>query len=1422
MTKIAINRPVMTLMFSLALIFMGIISWRELPVQRLPDITFPAMYYMARMTQGESPPEKTNEELTRPIEKIVSSLAGVNEMHSSTGSGYFWGYARFEMGTDMRFRVIELQDKMSKFTASKGGKIQTEVVPFSTSEGAGDLMELILSVPLGQEFRTSQIGDLIRRKIKSIDGVAQVQVAGERVPNFKLETRNDQLAAYGLSVQNLQDAVNKASVEKAWMGTIREGRKSHDVHIQSRIKNIDELLQVPADKEGIFPLGGLLAPSRETEEKQNVYRFNGKNAIRVSISKEKDRNTIAMARQVRERVEEIRKELPEGFDLSIVSDEAADLEKLIKNVAQLALVGAAISLIVLLLFVRKWRVAMVVVASIPVSILVTFNAMYAAGLSINLLSLLGLAAGVGMLVDNSIVVVENVFRHYQRGLQAKEAAWLGSREVVRAIVVSTATNLVVFVPLLYMDEMAAIVMKEMALSLIFPMLASLFVAMTLVPMLTSRVIAAGRRPQVLADGDDKLADRGVHSGRRGIVPRHSLMARLNPWQQPDAPPRNIFREFVFFCVKGALRHPIRMLIIIIVLLIATLMVSGIKIAIQRYNQPEGAKVFTIYGKPPTGSTLKEADEFFQEKESQIAKEMETSDVFKSFSTQFTKEGGQIQIVITDKYRNLPVYEFWQAYRNLTTQFPNYGFRFRPFPGISSEHISTRIRAQQGGYFQETLQLSGENMEAMRQAADMARDFLKKDKNVGDAAAETLAGNPEVQFIPNLELFRIMKANPSSLQTFFRSREESGIRTSLLLKDNDVERQVTIRSISYDEELKKKEANKTAQRLGELKRFLVPLEGGGMIPLEQLGTFVITQDIQTIEKTNRQRHLNVGFSLQAPFYRVGREKEREELLKGLQKGMSGVKLPMGVTAQITGILEEAEKGRVTFKKLVGMAVLLIFLVIAFFFESVAAPIVILITLPLASIGGIWGIILFNTTLDEIAMLGSIVLAGLAVNNGILLIEYARQMEQTHKFRRSRAILSAVAYRLRPILMTSITTILGLLPILFARDAHKEAKSFVSVLIGGMSFSMLLSLVVVPTFYNVFANAMNRLHVLALRLMGRAPRREQQTTDYERIPSDLSISIRNISKIYPTFKWKKIFHFIPSRTYPYGHRPPSGTNALKHLDMEIGAGMFGLLGPNGAGKTTLMKILTGLIDPTYGIAVSLGNDLRFFKQDIRQYISYLPQNFGVYDNLNLDQYLNFLAPYYGLNDLAERRKRIDEAIEFAGLTDVREKPMKRFSGGMRQRAGIAQFLLSPRPIIIVDEPTAGLDPVERVKFRLLLSDLARTRIVILSTHIVDDITSSCRQVAVLNRGEVLYQGDLQGIQNLAQGLIWDAVLEDGHRELPIPRRQILYRKHIGEDRVLCHYISENPVPGSTPVQPTFEDAYVALLLKHDAIISEKDGK
>ena len=1405
-TKIAINRPVTTLMLSIALIFLGLLSYKELQVQKFPDVSFPFLYYGAVVREGEPSPEATNDLLTRPFEKMVASLKGVEEMKSRTYEGRFWGYAKFARNTDMRFRVIELQDKIDKWLGEKEEKIDFWVVPQSTDSFQNYLMDLTLSVPTGKEFQVSNCTDLIKRKLKSIDGISEVEVSGEVFPNMTLETDNDSLRAKGLSVQELLDAVNNRSVDKKWLGSLDGSGKSHDVYFHSEIKTLDELLSIPVDDEGIYSVGGVVVPVSELKKGENIFRINGKKAVRVRVQKEKERNTIQMAHLVRERLKEIKKDLPEGFDILIRRDEAKDLEKLIFNLAKLASAGGLLAMLVLLLFVRNWRISAVVAIAIPTSIIITFNAMYGGGVTINILSLLGLAAGVGMLVDNSIVVVENVFRHSQKTKTNKQAALEGSKEVARAILISTTTTVVVFIPLVFFDDTLAIIMKAMALSFIAPLVISLLVALTLVPMLTSKVI-----------GSHKWKEK-----KNKILSVDSIWVRWNPWQKPNRKPRRIFHEFIFFCAKSSIRHPIRLFFAVLSILLITFFAASIKIYVQGYSGDRKTEVVTLYGKPPLGSTLEEADEFFRKKEQQIEEFKQKGDVITSFSSRFDKNSGRIEIEINEKYQHLELESFKYYFTSFFEGDQNKGFRFHSFPSarvFDTSQITSDLGYSHG---RDGVVVSGDNYEAMLEACNLLIDHVKKNKDVGEATFNPPIGNAEVFFEPSIELVKTMKVDLSSLQTFFRSRENKGISTSLTLKENDIEKRVAIKVLPVEKEEDEEEVKQT---LRELKKTKVPLMDGGTALLEDLGTFSIHHSIPYIEKHDRLRNLSFQFSFPRTFYYPGMAKQRHDALVKISDSLKEVRLPSGISAQMSGSLQESGSQKVTWKKIFWLAVLTIYLVMAFFFGSLTSPFIILWTVPLAAVGGIWGVIIARGTLDEVAMLASIILVGLVVNNGILLVEYTQQMITNKGYRKERALLEAVAYRVRPILMTSLTTILGLLPILLSKEAAREARSLVSVLVGGIIFSALLTLVVVPVLFNVFSIWRENLEKAKNKISRKVHKKEIGTTSdlglspKQEFSEELRISIENVSKIYSVFKMKKLLHFIPSRDYSYGCRPIWGTRALNRVSLEIDKGMFGLLGPNGAGKTTLMKIITGLVSPTFGTVTVNGMELRNDPHSVRDLISYLPQNFGVYESLTLTQYLNFFAAYYGLDNQEERKLKIQEVIEKVGLDGNQDRAMKQFSGGMKQRAGIAQFLLGPKPIIIVDEPTAGLDPVERVRFRLLLSKLARDRIVILSTHIVDDITSSCKRVAVLNRGNIIYEGDLEEIQKQAQGLIWDVSFPEG--VVPeISNRNILFKKHVN-GQIVYHYVSRSPLPGSIPVEPNFEDAYVALMVCHDEECDIKSG-
>lgn len=1407
LTRTAIHRPVTTLMFSLALIFLGIVSYRELAVQQMPDIVFPAMGYGVFIKQGDPTPEEVNDEITVPFEKMVAALPGVKEMNSTTHSGGFWGYATFTRGTDVRFRAVELQNRVNKWMADKKGRLETRIDVMAMEQAGGEFMRLVLSVPIGQEARVSACSDLISRRLKSIDGITKVDISGNITPNIVLRIERDELVANGLSEQSLIGTLNRRAAERTYLGALQEGPRLRPVEMVSQVRSIAELLRIPLDDAGIFKVGEVAKPEKLAKETESIFRINGKKAVSVSIAKEKDRNTIRMSRVVRSRIHEMEKDLPKGFELTVLRDDSEILIKMMKNLAKMAALGTVLSMFVLLVFVRNWRVAAIVTISIPTSILVTFNAMYAAGLSINVLTLLGLTAGVGMLVDNAIVVVENVMRHSRLQRDPREAAWLGSREVVRALFVATATNLIVFIPLVFLDEDSLIILREGALSLVFPMAISLLTAMTLVPMLASKVIGF----------------RQVKEHAKPAKTGNPLWARWNPWKSTRRRGRNLLREFVFFCAKGSIRHPIRLFFAIAGILFFTLLAASIKMAVQKFQGSSQTERISLFGKPKIGAEIEETDLMFQKKEQQIREEMAKADVIKAFHTRFEKTGGVIEMELNEPYQREGFWTYIKYFEHLKEGDDTYGWRlFAPFPEATrSNPMANEPWGGWGrqGRGQELVVISGENSAAMAEAAGTITEFINKQPAVDKqyTSLETPVGRAEAHFEPDLELFQAMKVDPMVMRSFFQSRDSRGVSTNLSLEEEGIQRNVTVKVVPYGEE----EEKPVRQTLSQLRAAKVPLQSGGIITLDHLGAFSVKPSVSTISKRNRQRSIRILFGMQPTFYRPGMEKDRQDTLRGIQKSLAEIRLPTGVSASVGGTLDDVKSQKNLWKKTLWLALLMVFLVMAFSFESLISPFIILFTVPLAAIGGIWAIIAFKAELNEIALLGSLILLGLVVNPGILLIEFIQQMRREKGYRRPRALLFSVAYRLRPILMTTLTTVLGLIPILFASQVPKEARSLVSVIIGGMATSVLLTLVVIPTCYNVFSLLQESLQALALRkweLVKRAWKRAPLSAPAALLPAprppleveDLSIAIQNVSKIYPVFHKRKLLHFLPSRTSHYGCRPIQGKAALKHVDLHIGPGMFGLLGPNGAGKTTLMQILTGIIPQDFGTVRLAGHDLRSSRQGIRNLISYLPQNFGVYGSLTLMQYLEFFAPFYGLNDRAERRRRMEEVADMVGLADVKNKPMKRYSGGMRQRAGIAQMLLKPCPIMVVDEPTAGLDPVERVRFRLILSQLAQTRIIILSTHIVDDITSSCKEVAILNLGEIIYQGDLEQIKRNAEGFIWN-IQKPASERVAIPTRQVLYRKHIGGD-ILYHYVSRDPLPGSAAITPDFEDAYIALLLMH----------
>jgi ABC-type multidrug transport system ATPase subunit len=805
--------------------------------------------------------------------------------------------------------------------------------------------------------------------------------------------------------------------------------------------------------------------------------------------------------------------------------------------------------------------------------------------------------------------------------------------------------------------------------------------------------------------------------------------------------------------------------------------------------------------------------------------------------------------------------------------------------------------------------------------------------------------------------------------------------------------IIIRDKTPEEE---EEERRKQQTIDDLRAVQILNTSGGLHNLQDIATVNKGFGRSRIIRVNQDKQLEVQ-------YRFLRSAEQSKTLLeayrvNIDELIAGYNLPAGVAIEV--IHEEDQFGE--FKFLILAAFLLIFMILAIVFESVSTPLVMLFSIPLAAIGSLLALILTgNSLLNANTLMGFLILLGVVVNNGIILIDYANILRKSG-FRRERALMTAGLSRIRPILITAITTIIAMFPLAMGNTEYAGAigAPFAITVIGGLTFSTLLTLVIIPTVNMGLENALawyrtlpvkTKIIHLAFFVVGAAciylygdgvlyqalyltaltalipggtyfaqaslRRAKADVVDPDR---EIHIVVRSLVKIYDRsgrfsrewnsglairqrlglsaeyrslkdfvnvawqfilwgfgfyftyfyiesklwgfllsfvmyastlYLWRKIraylfYRFERSRMVRYINRlifwsiPPlilfglykkldnlpmvliigalwglgiaiyvssqylyakniniervtgrfAGLRrsyfrmvmsipligkrrrpfkALRGMSFDIKTGMFGLLGPNGAGKSTLMRIITGILEQSYGTIWINGLDARVYREELQSLIGFLPQEFGTYENMTAREFLDYQAILKGLTDGNIRNERIEYVLKAVHMYESKDDKIGSFSGGMKQRIGIALILLHLPRILVVDEPTAGLDPRERIRFRNLLVELSKDRIVIFSTHIIEDISSSCSQVVVVDKGELKYFGDPEKMVAMAVGKVWQFLIDKESFEEKLDKSLVVHNIQVG-DRIQVRYISvSEPYPGAVQVEANLEDAYLCLL-------------
>lgn len=1029
----AIKRPVTVIMMMLIIVVLGAVSFSRVPIDLMPSLEVP-MAIVVTSYEGAGPQEVENF-VTRSIENALGSVNNMKGIRSQTSEGNSVVIVEFNDGTDMDFATLQMRERI-------------DMIKGFLPDGTGNPMVLKLDpnmLPVVQigVFSATQddvalkqyVEDVVKMRLERLDGVGSVNVTGGVEREIKVVLDPDKLTAYGVGFNQVVGLLQSENINLPG-GSVDYGSKNLIVKSMGEFKSVEALNWVPVT----LPSGGVLYLydlghiEDGLKAQGTLTRMNRENSVGVSIQKQTTANTVAVVNRVKAEVEQIKKDNPD-VDIQLVFDQGQFVEMAISNVSTNAVVGAVLAVIILFVFLRNLRTTMIIGIAIPVSIITTFILMFLADTTLNLISMGGLALGVGMMVDNSIVVLENIFRHRQMGEGRFHAAIKGAKEVGGAITASTLTTVVVFLPIIFTEGMAAQIFKEMALTVTFSLLASLAVALTVVPMLSSKMLAMAKPPG----------------------PEKTLLTRVfDGWERFFGKVDQSYQKLL----SGALRH--RKLTVLTALAILISSIFAVPLIGVEFIPATDQGQFTVSIKLPEGTQLTETDQVTARVEALLTQTPEVEKLFTSvgggdsmrFSSSTDSHLASISATLVARGdRRRSTGEVVEALRSQVRQIAG--------AEIDVTEISMMMGGGGGmGGEAISVEISGHDFEQLRLLSQAVEERVARVNGTRQITSSIASGRPEAQLF--VDKAKASQYGITNLQvaSAIRASLQGQVATRYRVAGEEVDVRVQL----------PEDKTRTFEQLKDLK-FTAPT--GAVLLMGDLIDIQIEEGPVSIARKNQARYVTVTAQL---FDRdVGSATEE------LQGYLDELLLPEGYSLAIGGQYQQIVEAFSSLVMALILSLLLIYMVMAAQFESLLQPFIIMFSVPLAFSGAAIGLALTGRTFNVPAFIGIIMLSGIVVNNAIILIDYINLLrQQGHD--RHEAIVKAGPTRLRPILMTTLTTVLAMIPMSLGLGEGGEMQAPLStVIIFGLSLSTLLTLLIVPVVYTLFDD-------LALKLGKRQKRKD----------------------------------------------------------------------------------------------------------------------------------------------------------------------------------------------------------------------------------------------------------------------------------------------------------------------------------------------
>jgi HAE1 family hydrophobic/amphiphilic exporter-1 len=1023
LSDFSIKRPIFIIMLTFAVIVVGLVSVSRLPIDLMPEITFPTLNIST--SYENTGPEEIEQLITRPIEEAMSAVPGVEEVFSVSSEGSSSVRVMFSWGVDLDAAADDVRERLDRVI----GRLPEDVNRPTLRKFDPAMSPILMLGALSNldPIQTRRIIDeQISYRIERSPGVASVDVFGGLQREIQVNLHPDKIKALGIPLNLITTKIRQENIDLP-AGVIEKGNYEVLVRIPGIYTNLDEIKEtVLATREGVPIKLKEIASIEDTFRKiTRIVRINDTPGTRIAIYKQSGKNTVAVAQGVLKEIEKIQEDIPQ-IKLIPVSNSSEYIKRAINNVSSAALYGGFLAVIVLLFFLTNIRSTLVIAVSIPISVIATFALIYFGGFTLNVMTLGGLALGIGMLVDNSIVVLENIYRLQESGLPPLKAAANGSKEVTAAIIASTLTTVAVFMPMVFIRGMTGIMFKQLAYVVSFSLLCSLVVALTLIPMLSSRIL---RHRQLANPRPKNWKERVVNAPRQ-------FFRRLE----------NNYKRLLHF----SLDHRFLVLGITALLLVGSL--ALIKLVGSEFMPTTDEGEVRVSVEMEVGTRLDIMNEKSRMITEIIHREVpELQSIEESFGGGGWRSGantGNITIKLKPKTeRSRSSDAIASDLRRKLSNIPGVIIRTR----ASGGQMMFGIRGG-GGQERVQVEIRGYDLQIGEALARQVKKIVENIEGVTDVRLSREIGNPEELFVIDREKAADMKLSVSqigeTIQTVLTGTQasmyrEAGHEFRILVKVKDAER----------------------MNVDDILDLTLMNSDGEPVSLRNVVNVRPRRGPMSIERRDRERVLSISGEI------AGRD--LNSILSDIRQGLRSVPIPRNFSIAFTGDYEERQKAFRELLTSIILAIMLVYMIMAMLYESVRDPFIVMFSVPLAAIGVILMLFLTKTTFNVQSYIGCIMLGGIVVNNAILLVDYTNLLRRRDKMDLREAIEEAGRRRLRPILMTALTTIFAMIPLALGLGEGGEAQApLARTVVGGLTSSTFITLVVVPVIYFLFEGRLRK--------------------------------------------------------------------------------------------------------------------------------------------------------------------------------------------------------------------------------------------------------------------------------------------------------------------------------------------------------------